>query len=244
MNIREAKVLITGGSSGIGKETAKLLKEKGAAVTISGRNETTLKEIAEALDISYVKADITNEEDVIKMVATANQKMEGLNVLINNAGFGYISKLTEIDAVKFTEQFKTNILGATLAAKESAKLFIDQNRGNIINIGSTSALKGSPNASPYVATKFALRGMTESWRNELRAHNIRVMLVNPSEVMTNFANNILNNGDTRGQKEYTQEEKRTKLRSLEIAHTIASLLEMDDRGFITEATVFATNPKV
>ncbi len=243
MDLKNAKVLITGGNSGIGKATAKLLKEKGAQVIISGRNETTLKTAADELGIDFIKADVTEEKQVANMVQEAKDKMEGLNVLVNNAGYGYISKLIDIEADKFTDQFKTNILGATLCAKESAKHFVEQEYGNIINIGSTSSLKGSPTASPYVATKFALRGMTESWRNELRPHNIRVMQVNPSEVMTSFADNrVANNANN--QKTYTEAEQQTKLRGEEIAHTISSLLEMDDRGFITEATVFATNPKV
>jgi len=242
MNIKDAKVLITGGNSGIGKATAKLLKEKGAQVIISGRNQTTLEQTAKELKVDYIKADVTKENDVTQMVQEAKNKMNGINVLINNAGYGYIAKLIDIEADKFTDQFKTNILGATLCAKESAKHFVDQEYGNIINIGSTSSLKGSPTASPYVATKFALRGMTESWRNELRPHNIRVMQVNPSEVMTNFSDNRVDNKID--QKQYTEAEQQTKLRGEEIAHTISSLLEMDDRGFITEATVFATNPKV
>ncbi len=242
MNIKDAKVLITGGNSGIGKATAKLLKDKGAQVVISGRNETTLKDTANELGIDYIKADVTEENEVKNMVTEAKGKMNGINVLINNAGYGYISKLIDIEADKFTDQFKTNILGAALCAKESAKHFVDQDYGNIINIGSTSSLKGSPTASPYVATKFALRGMTESWRNELRPHNIRVMQVNPSEVMTGFADNRVDNNIS--EKQYTKAEQQTKLRGEEIAHTISSLLEMDDRGFITEATVFATNPKV
>ncbi len=242
MNIKDAKVLITGGNSGIGKATAKLLKQKGAQVVISGRNEKTLQQTANELGIEYVKADVTQEHQVKDMVKEAKNKMNGLNVLVNNAGYGYIAKLIDIEADKFTDQFKTNILGATLCAKESAKHFVQQDYGNIINIGSTSSLKGSPTASPYVATKFALRGMTESWRNELRPHNIRVMQVNPSEVMTSFADNRVD--DNSNQKQYTEAEQQTKLRGEEIAHTISSLLEMDDRGFITEATVFATNPKV
>jgi len=237
MNLNTAKVLITGGNSGIGKATAKLLKDKGVQVVISGRNENTLQQVAQELGVEYIKADVTQENEVTNMIEQAKEKMNGLNVLVNNAGYGYIAKLVDIEADKFTDQFKTNILGAALCAKASAKHFVDQQYGNIINIGSTSSLKGSPTASPYVATKFALRGMTESWRNELR-----VMQVNPSEVMTSFADNRVDNNPS--EKKYTEAEQNTKLRGEEIAHTISSLLEMDDRGFITEATVFATNPKV
>ena len=71
-------------------------------------------------------------------------------------------------------------------AREAAKIFIQRNRGNIVNISSTAGLRGAPNGTAYYASKFALRGMTECWRAELRKHNIRVILVNPSEVVTNF----------------------------------------------------------
>ncbi len=242
MDIKNAKVLITGGNSGIGKATAKLLKEKGAQVVISGRNEATLTAAAKELQVDFVKADVTSEDQVQQMVKEAKDKMNGLNVLINNAGYGYMSRLMDIEADKFTDQFRTNILGAALCAKESAKHFVQEEYGNIINIGSTASLRGFPSGSPYVATKFALRGMTESWRNELRPHNIRVMQVNPSEVMTHFAQNRVDGKSD--EKTYTTAEQETKLRGDEIAHTISSLLEMDDRGFITEATVFATNPKI
>ena len=85
-----------------------------------------------------------------------------------------------------------------------------------------------------MATKFALKGMTECWRAELRKHNIRVMLINPSEVQTNFLPNA-------GRQARPKND--TKLEAEEIAHVVLSMLEMRDRGFITEATVFATNPQ-
>ena len=73
-----------------------------------------------------------------------------------------------------------------LMAREAAKHFISRQRGNIVNIASTAAFRGAPNGSAYYASKFALRGMTECWRAELRRYNIRVFLINPSEVVTNL----------------------------------------------------------
>ncbi len=243
MNLSEAKILITGGSSGIGAAVAETLKASGAKVAIAGRNMDNLEAVAAKLGVVAIQADVTNEADVARMTATAVEKLGGLNVLINNAGYGYISPLINIDPIQFEAVWRTNVLGAMLAAQAAARIFVAQEQGNIINIASTSALSGSANASPYNATKFALRGMTEAWRGELRQHNIRVMLVNPSEVMTSFAENrLLNSGKT--EKQYTENEQATKLRGHEIAQVIKSMLEMDDRGFVTEATVFATNPKV
>jgi 3-oxoacyl-[acyl-carrier protein] reductase len=244
MNLTEAKVLITGGNSGIGLATAAALKEAGAQVVIAGRDEAKLKAAAESLQVQYLKADVTNEANVISMAAAANEKMGGLNVLINNAGYGYIAPLTEIDPVQFEQVWRTNVYGAMLVAKETAKVFVANNYGCIINIASTSALKGGANASPYNATKFALRGMTEAWRDELRPHNIRVMLVNPSEVMTNFASNRLDKDGVSIEKVYTENEQASKLQAEDIAAVIKSLIQLDDRTLVTETTVFATNPRV
>jgi 3-oxoacyl-[acyl-carrier protein] reductase len=120
-----------------------------------------------------------------------------------------------------------------MVARESAKHFVKQNSGNIVNIASTAGQRGYANGTTYVATKFAVHGMTECWRTELRKNNIRVMQVNPSEVQTNF---FVAAGQPRSGNP-------TKLEGEEIAHTICSMLSMEDRGFITDATVWATNPK-
>ena len=100
------------------------------------------------------------------------------------------------------------------------------------NISSTSGLKGGRGSTAYSSSKFALRGMTDCWRDELRRHNVRVILVNPSEVMTRFSS-------VAGHERETSEKK---LRPQEIADAIVGVLEVDDRGFIPEFSVFATNP--
>ena len=118
-------------------------------------------------------------------------------------------------------------------AREAARHFIKRQRGNIVNIASTAGLRGAPNGTAYYASKFALRGMTECWRAELRKHNIRVFLVNPSEVLTEFS----------ARAGLTQKEHESKLRGQEIAFVVKAILEMDDRGFVPEVSIFATNPK-
>jgi len=159
-------------------------------------------------------------------------KFGDLDILVNNAGIGVFKPLVEFSLADFENVFATNVTGAMLMAREAAKIFIQRKRGNIVNIASTAALRGAPNGTAYYASKFALRGMTECWRAELRKYNIRVFLVNPSEVITGFAT-------TAG---FEQKVNETKLRSQEIAHIIKAALEMDDRGFTPELSVFATNP--
>ncbi|MDX1584182.1 MAG: SDR family oxidoreductase [Thermoanaerobaculia bacterium] len=232
MELRYAKALVTGGSSGIGLETARMLRERGARVAISARGEDRLTKAAEEIKASAIPADVSDEEQVVRMVNRAIDLLGGLNVLINNAGFGAFAPLQELTLEKMEDVFRTNVFGAAMVAREATKHFVQQDYGNIINIGSTAAYKGFPGGSAYVGSKFALSGLTECWRAELRKHNIRVMQINPSEVQTGFAK-------TAGHEQQLSERK---LRSEEIGHAIISLLEMDDRGFVTDLAVWATNP--
>lgn len=234
MKISEAKVLITGGSMGIGLETAKLLIAHGAAVAICGRNADSIKAAAASIGAIAIVADVSVEADVVRMIAEVKEKFGNFNVLINNAGFGTFGPLQDVSVSEFEAVFATNVLGTMLCAREASKYFIEKKYGNIINISSTAGKAGFAGGTVYTASKFAVQAMTECWRAELRKHNIRVMQVNPSEVQTNFVPN--SGGEARPFNE-------SKLQASEIAHTILSMLEMNDRGFITEATVFATNPK-
>ena len=233
MNLKDATVLITGGSSGIGYAIAKLLGAAGARIAITGRDERRLSEAAAALNALAIRADVSDEKDVLRTYKEVFAKFDHLDVLINNAGSGYFKTLVEMEKAKFEAIFATNVTGAMLMGREAAKHFVERKSGNIVNICSTASLKGAANGTAYYASKFALRGMTECWRTELRQYNIRVFLVNPSEVITSF-------GAAAG---LAQKENPTKLMGEDIAWMIKAGLEMNDRGFTPELTVFATNPK-
>jgi 3-oxoacyl-[acyl-carrier protein] reductase len=233
VNLKGANVLITGGSSGIGFSIAKTLGDAGARIAITGRDERRLTEAAATLKALPIRADVSNESDVTRTYKEVQSKFGHLDVLINNAGSGVFKTLVEMEKSKFDAVFATNVTGAMLMAREAAKHFIERKSGNIVNICSTASLRGAANGTAYYASKFALRGMTECWRAELRQHNIRVFLVNPSEVLTNF-------GAAAG---LPQKDNPTKLRGEDIAWMIKAALEMNDRGFTPEMTVFATNPK-
>jgi 3-oxoacyl-[acyl-carrier protein] reductase len=233
MNLRNATALVTGGSSGIGYSIAKTLIDAGTRVAITGRDEKKLYKAAESLNAVAIRADVANEADVQRTMKEVQQALGHLDILVNNAGFGVFKKLVDMDRTSFDAVFATKVTGTMLMGREAAKHFIQQNSGNIVNICSTASLRGAANGTAYYASKFALRGMTECWRAELRQFNIRVFLVNPSEVLTNF-------GAAAG---FTQKENPTKLRGEDIAHMIKAALEMADRGFTPELTVFATNPK-
>jgi|SRR5688572_1780228 len=233
MDLRGATALVTGGSSGIGRAIAKALVETGTKVAVTGRDEKRLAEVAGTLKAVAVRADVSNEDDVRRTYEEVLRAFGHLDILINNAGMGIFKPLIDMQRSDFDAVLATNMTGAMLMAREAAKHFISRKRGNIVNIGSTASHRGAPNGTAYYASKAALRSMTECWRAELRQHNIRVFLINPSEVITGFA----------AASGFAQKDNPTKLRSEDIAHAVRTVLEMDDRGFTTELTVFATNPK-
>lgn len=233
MEIKGSNILITGGSSGIGKETARLLVEQGAKVVITGRDEGKLNKVAQEIGVIPLLFDISDLKSIPAKAAEAVELLGGkIDTLINNAGIGTFPKLGDITIDDLESVYTTNVFGLTLLTQEIVKPFITQEYGNIINIGSTAALKGFERGTVYAASKFAVRGITQSWQAELRKHNIRVCLVNPSEVTTAFA----------AENRVERDEEAKKLGAEEIAHTIISVLKMRDKGFVPEVTVWATNP--
>jgi len=185
MNIKDSTFLVTGGSAGIGKATAKLLIEKGGKVAITGRDKSKLEKVAKEIGAFAIHADVANENDIHKTYELFLKQFGKLDCLINNAGIGDSwNELTELDMKAFHRVYDVNVFGAALMASEAAKLFKIQKSGNIVNIASTAATKGFANGTVYASSKFALRGMTQCWQAELRKYNVRVILVNPSEVTT------------------------------------------------------------
>ncbi len=233
MNLQNATALVTGGSSGIGRAIAQSLIAAGSRVAITGRQQDRLARAAQDLGAHAIQADVSKETDVQRTMAEVLEAFGHLDVLVNNAGSGVFKPLVDMDLAGFERTFATNVTGAMLMAREAARHFISRNRGHIVNIGSTASHRGAANGTAYYASKFALRGMTECWRAELRRYNVRVFLVNPSEVITNF-------GTVAG---FQQKDNPSKLRAEDIGQAVQAILEMNDRGFTTELTVFATNPQ-
>ena len=232
MKIKDSVFIVTGGSSGIGKALAALLKEKGGKVVITGRDVHKLEKVSKEIGVEGHLAHMTSDEDLQKLVDSVINQFGRVDCLINNAGIGEFATVDDLNRAAFQRIFETNVFGAAILTSKLIPAFKSQNYGNIVNIGSSASVKGFANGSVYSASKFALRAMSECWRTELRPHNIRVMHVNPSEVTTAF------NKEDRIERE----EKDNKLRPFDLAFSIVAALELDDRAFIPEFGVWATNP--
>jgi len=233
MDLKGKHILLTGGSLGIGKATAKKLVEKGAKVLITGRHAQRLQQAAEFSGAETLVFDISDLENSAKNAQKCLEILGGkVDVLINNAGIGSFEKIEDINQAQFLEVFNTNVFGLALLTKEVIPTMKKQASATIINIGSSASVKGFARGSVYAASKFAVRALTQCWQAELRSFNIRVCQLNPSEVTTAFYN----------QERLERDDEVNKLSPNEIAHSIVSVLEMEDKGFITELNVWATNP--
>ena len=233
MDVKGKNIIVTGGSLGIGKETAKSLVEKGANVLITGRSEERLQNAKLYTNADILEFDIADFDNLTQNAKKCLEILDNrVDVLINNAGIGVRASLEELNIDDFLKVFNVNVFGLSLFTKEIIPLMKAKKNGTIINIGSTASLKGYKNGSIYSSSKFAVRCLTQCWQAELRPYNIRVCQVNPSEVTTAFAN----------KERVERKEIHNKLTVREIAHAIVSAIEMDDRGFINELNVWATNP--
>lgn len=231
-SLKGKRALVTGGSSGIGLAIANSLRAEGAIVAINGRDQGALDVAVKASGAAGIQGDVGLEEDAKRIVETFVRDAGGIDILINNAGFGRFASLLETSADDMESVWRTNVLGAFFMGREAARHMVAQRSGTIMNIASTAALKGFGRGSAYASSKFALRGMTECWRDELRRHDVRVMLCNPSEVVTDFSRRA--GGD--------QEPSPKKLIPEDIADAVLGALTTHARGFVPEFSVFATNP--
>ncbi len=233
MNVHGKNIIITGGSLGIGKETAFQLLKKGANVLVTGRSIDRLKKTFINSNAKFMSFDIS---DIDNLNLNAKKCLDIFNgnvdVLINNAGVGVRKSIDELTFNDFLNVYNVNVFGLSLFTKEIVKVMKTQKKGTIINIGSTASLKGYKDGSIYASSKFALRCLSQCWQSELRPYNIRVCQINPSEVTTAFGS----------LERVEREDVHNKLTSKEIAHSIISTIEMDERGFINELNIWATNP--
>jgi NAD(P)-dependent dehydrogenase (short-subunit alcohol dehydrogenase family) len=228
MPLRGHVSLITGGSRGIGKAIAKKLAHLGSAVSICGRDRKALESAAEELGkisptVFAQTADVTKPGDISSLVQATEHKLGPITLLVNNAGignpgFGPIQEKNESD---WDLVLDTNLKSAFLVSRAVAPLMIQRRRGDIINISSLAGKNTFAGGGLYCASKWGLQGLTGCMAEDLRSYGIRVSVLCPGSVATEFSGR----GPQDPSKVLTPED---------VAHTVAMLVLQGPQSFISE----------
>ena len=184
MNNEKKIVLITGGSSGIGKSIGIYLSNKGYIVYGTSRNPSRFSDFD---TFELLQLDVADKNTIQSAVSTIEQKHGKLDILINNAGAGITGPIEEIPEEEIVKNFTTNCFGPINVTKAVLPLMRKQKSGLVINITSIAGYMGLPYRGIYSASKAALEMITESWRMELKEFNINMVNVAPGDFATNIA---------------------------------------------------------
>jgi NAD(P)-dependent dehydrogenase (short-subunit alcohol dehydrogenase family) len=182
MELHGQTALVTGGTAGIGLESARLLAAEGAEVVIAGRDpergKQALADIGSA--VRFVQADMGDMDSVTSLIAQAGD----VDILVNNAGVYPQATTFEQDVAGFQQMFDTNVRGTYFLVAAVARGMVERGRGSIINVTTLAADKGFPGTSVYSATKAALASLTRTWAAEFGANGVRVNNVSPGPTRT------------------------------------------------------------
>ena len=223
------RFLITGGSQGIGAALVALARKAGHDVVFTGRHDESIVQVAGETGAFGLRADNSVAEDNEKAVEICVRQMGGIDVLVNNAASWYDAAIGELDIDAMRRLFDRNVFGMVDLTNRVVPLMKAQERGDIVNIASTSGTKGRKLGTAYAASKWAVRGISQCWQAELRPHSIRVISICPSEVQTRWGDRVGRNNPN-------------KLYATDISETIMAALTMHPRAMWPELSVFATNP--
>ena len=193
MNSNQKVAVVTGSSSGIGHETALILARNGYLTYATMRNldkSSDLKKIAEKEDLGsnmrFVQLDVTSDNSVKNAIQTIMAEAGRIDVLVNNAGYGLTGAFEDLSIEEIKSQYETNVFGLIRVTQAVLPIMRKQGAGKIVNISSGAGRFGYPSGSAYVSTKFAVEGLTESMSYEVEPFGIRMVLVEPGVIKTNF----------------------------------------------------------
>jgi short-subunit dehydrogenase len=192
MKIKDKVVIVTGGSSGIGLATAKLLSSKGAKVALVSRSKEKLEKLSAEIPNSIaIPTDMAKVFEVKRMVKEVANHFGRIDALVNNAGVGYDALVERMDVDTFHYIFDLDLVGPVIAMQQVIPYMRKQGEGAIVNISSAVALMNLPNNAPYASIKRALAVVSLTAREELKRENIAVSVVYPYITLTNFERNTI-----------------------------------------------------
>jgi 3-oxoacyl-[acyl-carrier protein] reductase len=227
--MEKSRFLVTGGSQGIGAALVEQARAAGHDVVFTGRDQDRIRDVAQKTGAYGITADVASASDNARTVDFCVERMRGVDVLINNAGYAYRAEIGQLDLDQMRKEFDVNVFGLVDLTNRVVPMMKQQKWGDVVNVASTSGMKGSAGGTAYSGSKWALRGISQCWQAELRPFGIRVVSLLPSEVQTNFGGRSGRNNPN-------------KLYAKDIAATILAGLDMPRNVLWPELAIFATNP--
>lgn len=200
MRIQGSAIIVTGASAGIGRETARLLAGKGARVWAVARSKEPLEALAAAQSgITPFVADVSVDSDRAALIAAVEAAERRVDVLVNNAGLGWMGLIAEMPPAQVRKLFEVNVLGLIDLTQRVLPGMLERRSGHIVNVASIAGWVSVPPLSVYSATKFALVGFTDGLRRELVGTGVSASLVNPGPINTGFSDRAMkeDEGDIR-----------------------------------------------
>lgn len=179
-------ILITGASSGIGKETVQLFQSKDWKVAATMRRPEDSADLKGIVDVECVRLDVTEPDSIREAIAKTNERFGRIDAVVNNAGYGLVGPFEAASDEQVRRQFETNVFGLMNVCREIIPYFRDQGKGTIVNVASMGGRVTFPFYSLYHSTKWAVEGFSESLHYELRPHGIKVKIIEPGAIKTDF----------------------------------------------------------
>jgi Short-chain dehydrogenases of various substrate specificities len=215
------------------------LAAEGVNLGLIARTEANLIAVKEqalninpAIKVAYHTADVSEYEQVQVAIKSITDELQGINILINNAGILKVGSFKDTPVKEWEQVIKTNVFGAYYTIMETLPHLLAQNSGDVINIGSTAGLKGNANLSAYGASKAAVNNLSEALMQELRKSNIRVSTVNPSTIATEMTMNA----------NFTDGNEEKVLQPEDLAQLIVDHLKLPQRALVKDFSLWSTNP--
>jgi NAD(P)-dependent dehydrogenase (short-subunit alcohol dehydrogenase family) len=200
-------VLITGGTSGIGRVTAVAFAREGAKVVVSGRRKAEGAETVTLVEKAggeglFVQADVSDEEQVKKLVQTTVDHFGRLDIAFNNAGIESVSPLTEATVAQYEQVFNINVKGVFLSMKYEIPAMLKTGGGSIVNTSSIAGTVGMAGAGIYIASKHAVNGLSKTAALEVAKQGIRVNMVSPAAIQTDMLDRFIGDEKAEEKKAY------------------------------------------
>jgi NAD(P)-dependent dehydrogenase (short-subunit alcohol dehydrogenase family) len=179
-------VFVTGCSSGIGRATADVFANRGWNVMATAREAGSLAAWEGASNRAVFRLDVTDEATIASAVQATVERFGTIDVVVNNAGYGLFGPIEGATAQQLETLFRTNVLGMAAVIRHALPVMRQQRNGTIVNMSSIGGRLATPYCSAYYSTKFAIEGLSESLRFELKPHGIRVKIIEPAHFKTDF----------------------------------------------------------